>query len=183
MSSRATARVPVTPRTASARAVPARTTPRPHPRPKLSVVAPPPPRARRRPRTALRHRRAPFVLLVVALLAGTTFGLLILNTAIAVDSLEASRLRTDNAQRAQDVQRLEQQVVDGTTPAAIAQAAVDAGLVPAGPAAYLVLGPEGALLRGEPAPAEAPPAPPVEAPPAPPAEAPPAPADGPAGGN
>jgi type II secretory pathway pseudopilin PulG len=121
------------------------------------------------------------VLLVVALLAGTTLGLLVLNTAIAVDSLEASRLRADNAQRAQDVQRLEQQVVDGNTPAAIAEAAVAAGLVPAGPPAYLVLDPDGKpVLRGEPAPAEAPPAP-AEAPPAP--AAPEAPADGPAGGN
>jgi len=177
MSSRATARVPVNPRTSSARAVPARTTPRAaprsHPRPQLSVVAAPAPRARRSPRRSLRSRRAPFVLLVVALLAGTTLGLLVLNTAIAVDSLQASRLRADNAQRAQDVQRLEQRVIDGNTPAAIAEAAVAAGLVPAGAAAYLVLDPEGApVLRGEPAPAEAPPAPPA-----------PAPAERPAGGN
>lgn len=179
MSSRATARVPASPRTASARVVPARTAPhggpRSHPRPKLSVVAPPAPRARRRPRTALRHRRAPFVLLVVALLAGTVLGLLVLNTAIAVDSLEVSRLRADNAQRAQEVQRLEQRVVDGNTPAAIAAAAVQAGLVPAGPAAYLVLDPDGSpVLRGEPAPAEPAPAEPAPVP---------APADGPAGGN
>ncbi|SDF55587.1 hypothetical protein SAMN05660662_2627 [Blastococcus aurantiacus] len=177
MSSRATARVPVSPRTPSARSVPVRTTPRTtprsHPRPQLSVVAPPAPRPRRSARTALRNRRAPFVLLVVALLAGTALGLLVLNTAIAVDSLEATRLRADNAQRAQDVQRLEQRVIDGNTPAAIAQAAVAAGLVPAAGAAYLVLDPEGApVLRGEPVPAEAPPAPPA-----------PAPAERPAGGN
>ncbi|RBY79223.1 hypothetical protein DQ239_06125 [Blastococcus sp. TF02-09] len=159
MSSRATARVPLGQRTSSARAVPTRTAPR-SPRPQLSVVAAPAPRPRRSARTALRSRRAPFVLLVVALLAGTTLGLLVLNTAIAVDSLEATRLRAENAQRAQDVQRLERQVVDGNTPAAIAQAAVAAGLVPSGAAAYLVLDPEGApVLRGEPAPAEAPPAP------------------------
>jgi type II secretory pathway pseudopilin PulG len=115
------------------------------------------------------------VLLVVALLAGTVLGLLVLNTAIAVDSLEASRLRADNAQRAQEVQRLEQRVVDGNTPAAIAAAAVQAGLVPAGPAAYLVLDPDGSpVLRGEPAPAEPAPAEPAPVP---------APADGPAGGN
>lgn len=176
MSSRATARVPVTPRTSSARSVPVRTAPRTtprSPRPQLSVVAAPTPRPRRSARTALRSRRAPFVLLVVALLAGTTLGLLVLNTAIAVDSLEATRLRADNAQRAQDVQRLEQRVIDGNTPAAIAQAAVAAGLVPAGAAAYLVLDPEGAaVLRGEPVPAEAPPAPPA-----------PGPAERPAGGN
>lgn len=176
MSSRATARVPVGPRASSARAVPAKTTPRTtprSPRPQLSVVAAPAPRPRRSARAALRSRRAPFVLLVVALLAGTTLGLLVLNTAIAVDSLEATRLRADNAQRAQDVQRLEQRVIDGNTPAAIAQAAVAAGLVPAGAAAYLVLDPEGVpVLRGEPVPAEAPPAPPA-----------PASAERPAGGN
>jgi hypothetical protein len=125
------------------------------------------------------------VLLVVALLAGTTLGLLVLNTAIAVDSLEASRLRADNASREQEVQRLEQQVIDGNTPAAIAQAAVAAQLVPAGPAAYLVLDRDGApVLRGEPAPAEAPPAPPApaEAPQAA-ADAPPAAVEPPAGGN
>jgi CO/xanthine dehydrogenase FAD-binding subunit len=137
------------------------------------VVAAPAPRPRRSARTALRSRRAPFVLLVVALLAGTTLGLLVLNTAIAVDSLEATRLRADNAQRAQDVQRLERQVIDGTTPAAIAEAAAAAGLVPSGTAAYLVLDADGTpVLRGEPVPAEAPPAPPE-----------PAPAERPAGGN
>lgn len=183
MSGRATARVPVTPRAASARAVPARTAPRSPSRPQLSVVVTPPARPRRRARAALRSRRAPFVLLVVALLAGTTLGLLVLNTAIAVDSLQASRLRADNAQRAQDVQRLEQQVIDGNTPAAIAQAAVAAGLVPAGAAAYLVLAPDGApVLRGAPAPAEAPPAPEPPAP-APSGAAPSAPAERPAGGN
>jgi type II secretory pathway pseudopilin PulG len=134
------------------------------------VVAAPAPRPRRSARTALRSRRAPFVLLVVALLAGTTLGLLVLNTAIAVDSLEATRLRADNAQRAQDVQRLEQQVIDGNTPAAIAQAAVEAGLVPAGPAAYLVVGEDGTVtLRGEAVPAEAPEPAEVPAIPAPPA--------------
>jgi hypothetical protein len=97
------------------------------------------------------------VLLVVAMLVGTTLGLLILNTAIAVDSLKATELRADNAARAQEVQRLEQQVVSRRTPAEIAQAAVAAGLVPAGPAAYLVIDPDGgSVLRGTPAPAEAP---------------------------
>lgn len=164
---RATARVPVPPRTAP-RAAPGRPTTRTSPRPQLSVVAPLPARPRRAPRTALRHRRAPFVLLVVALLAGTALALLVLNTAVAVDSLEATRMRADNAERAQEVQRLEQRVVESNTPAAIARAAIEARLVPAGVAAYLVLDPEGdPVLRGEPVPAEAPPAP----------------ADGPAGGN
>jgi hypothetical protein len=96
------------------------------------------------------------VLLVVALLVGTTLGLLVLNTAIAVDSLRATHLRVQNADRAQELQRLEQQVVNGSTPAEIARAAVAAGLVPAGPAAYLVIEPDGSsVLRGTPEPAPA----------------------------
>jgi hypothetical protein len=99
-------------------------------------------------------RRAPFVLLLVALLVGTTLGLLVLNTAIAVDSLKATQLQAENAERAQEVQRLEQRVVTGGAPAQIASAAVAAGLVPAGPAAYLVIAPDGTVtLRGTPQPA------------------------------
>jgi len=160
---RATARVPgatsprVTPRTGSTRAGrPAArgTTPRPDLR---LVPATPVARSRSRAPRALRHPRAPFVLLVVAMLVGTTLGLLVLNTVIAVDSLKATQLRADNAARAQEVQRLEQQVVSGGTPAEIAAAAVAAGLVPAGPAAYLVIDPDGgSVLRGTPAPAGAP---------------------------
>jgi peptidyl-tRNA hydrolase len=91
---------------------------------------------------------------VVALLVGTTVGLLVLNTAIAVDSLKATQLRTENAERAQEVQRLEQQVVTAGTPAEVARAAVAAGLIPAGTAGYLVIGPDGtSVLRGTPEPA------------------------------
>jgi hypothetical protein len=116
------------------------------------------PRARRRPFAAA-GARAPFVLLVVALLVGTTLGLLVLNTVIAVDSLKATSLRAENAERAQEVQRLEQQVVTAGTPAEIAEAAEAAGLIPAGTPGYLVLDPDGgAVLRGTPEPAE-PPAP------------------------
>jgi cell division protein FtsI (penicillin-binding protein 3) len=100
------------------------------------------------------RRRAPFVLLVVLLLVATTIGLLVLNTAIAVNSLKATELRTANAEKAEEVQALEQQVVAGGTPVQLAAAAVAAGLVPAGAAAYLVIGPDGsATLRGTPEPA------------------------------
>jgi hypothetical protein len=158
---RATARVPgaasprVTPRTGPSRTGSARTASRTTPRPELRLVpAGPAVRPRRRAPRALRHPRAPFVLLIVAMLVGTTLGLLVLNTVIAVDSLKATELRAENAERAQEVQRLEQQVVSGGTPAEIAAAAVAAGLVPAGPAAYLVIDPDGgSVLRGTPAPA------------------------------
>jgi hypothetical protein len=122
-------------------------------RPELRLVPGLAPRARRRP-FAAPGSRAPFVLLVVALLVGTTLGLLILNTVIAVDSLKATSLRAENAERAQEVQRLEQQVTTAGTPAEIARVAEAAGLVPAGTAGYLVLDPDGgAVLRGTPEPA------------------------------
>jgi hypothetical protein len=157
MSTRTTAavRVPRPPARATApHGAPARAT---APRPELRLVAGGATARVRRRASAISSRRAPFVLLVVALLVGTTLGLLILNTAIAVDSLKATQLRAENAQRAQEVQRLEQQVIAGGTPAEIARAAVAQGLVPAGTAGYLVIGPDGeAMLRGTPAPAEDP---------------------------
>ncbi len=165
---RAGARVPgggtprATPRNGSSRAGSsrgnaARTPPRANLRPDLRLLPAPAVGSRRRAPRVLRHPRAPFVLLVVAMLVGTTLGLLVLNTAIAVDSLKATGLRADNAARAQEVQRLQQQVVSGGTPAEIAAAAVAAGLVPAGPAAYLVIDRDGgSVLRGTPEPAEDP---------------------------
>lgn len=152
--SRATA-----PRTGSSRATPRRPEPVVAAQPAVpqrGVPASPPAAggSRRRTRTRPANRRAPFVLLVVALLLATTLGLLILNTAIAVDSLKATQLQADNAERAQEVQRLERRVVSGGSPAQIASAAVAAGLVPAAPAAYLVIAPDGTVtLRGTPAPA------------------------------
>jgi hypothetical protein len=123
-------------------------------RPELRLVPGVASRSRRRA-LAVAGARAPFVLLVVALLVGTTLGLLVLNTVIAVDSLKATSLRAENAERAQEVQRLEQQVVTAGTPAEIARGAEAAGLVPAGPAGYLVLDPDGgAVLRGNAEPAE-----------------------------
>ena len=159
MTSRATARVParVAPRTGASRTG-TRSTHRPAPRPELRLVpGVPSTRPRRRPASLLRNRRTPFVLLVVALLVGTTLGLLVLNTVIAVDSLKATQLRAENAERAEELQRLEQQVVSGSTPAEVARGAVEAGLVPAGAAGYLVIGPDGtAVLRGTPEPAGTP---------------------------
>ncbi|MGY1719796.1 hypothetical protein ACI8AG_12215 [Blastococcus sp. SYSU DS0552] len=177
------------PRTPHARTAPSRATgpaPRPSPsgargtgratpRPELRLVPTgAAARPRRSVRSAARSRKAPFVLLVVALLALTTLGLLVLNTAIAVDSLKATQMRGENAARAQEVQRLEQLVVAGNTPADVARAAVEAGLVPAGVAGYLVLGPDGTTtLRGAPEPAPEPepapqPEPAVQPEPAPP---------------
>lgn len=177
MSDRATARATTaratTPRATTPRATTARATVPRTPakratpvRPELRLVgtaAPAGARPRRRTRPDATRRRAPFVLLVVGLLVGTTLGLLILNTAIAVDSLKATQLQAENAERAQDVQRLERRVVAGGSPAQIAAAAAAAGLVPAGPAGYLVIAPDGSVeLRGTPEPAPAPDAEPTD---------------------
>jgi hypothetical protein len=172
MSDRAAARA-VPPHTTPPRTPQRSTTPRTTGRatPRRPVAVPVPAataataaeRPRRRIVDSAARRRAPFVLLVVALLVGTTLGLLILNTAIAVDSLKATQLQAENAERAQEVQRLEQRVVSGGSPAQIASAAVAAGLVPAGPAAYLVIAPDGTVtLRGTPLPAPDPAAEPTD---------------------
>jgi len=157
MTTRATARVAARVPSRGGARTGTRRTPRPHPRPELRLVpGVTATRPRRRPASLLRHRRAPFVLLVVALLVGTTLALLVLNTAIAVDSLKATQLRADNAARSEEVQRLQRQVVSGSTPAEIARAAVAAGLVPAGAAGHLVIQPDGStVLRGTPEPAPA----------------------------
>jgi hypothetical protein len=121
-------------------------------RPELRLVTGSAPvRAPRRTRS-----RAPFVLLVLALLVGTTLSLLVLNTAIAVDSLKATSLRQQNAHRVQEEQLLRQQVINGSTPQRIAADAAKAGLVPAGTPGYLVVQPHGSSLRGVPSPAPAP---------------------------
>jgi hypothetical protein len=107
------------------------------------------------------------VVLLVGLLMATTLGLLLLNTAIAVDSLNATQQRQANADQADQVARLEQRVVDAETAGALARAATAAGLVPPGDAAHLVLQPDGtSVLLGtaSPAPTAAAPAPTTPAP-------------------
>ncbi|MEI4271003.1 hypothetical protein TEK04_04650 [Klenkia sp. LSe6-5] len=129
-----------------------------HVRPQLRLVTAPvgtPTRARRV--VGARPRRAPFVVLLVGLIAATALGLLALNTAIAVDSLRASQQRAANTELSRQVDRLEQQVTQQRTPEQLAADAAAAGLVPAGTVGHLVLGPDGtSVVRGTPAPAAAP---------------------------
>ena len=132
----------------SVRATPAR------PELRLLPVTGPVPSGRALP--TQRTRRAPYVLLVVGMLVGTTISLLVLNTAIAVDSLKATSLRKANTQRSEEVQRLQQQVIDAGTPGRLVGDATKAGLVPAGTPGYLVVQPDGTtVLRGTPSPAPA----------------------------
>lgn len=158
-------------RTASPRTSPTRRTGPVHVRPQLRLVtAPVGTPARPRRVAAARPRRTPFVLLLVTLIGATALVLLVLNTAISVDSLRASEQRTANTELAQEVQRLQQQVVQARTPAQLAADAAAAGLVPAGTAGHLVLGPDGtSVVRGTPEPATAPETAPETAPAAPPA--------------
>ncbi|MCZ2828297.1 hypothetical protein O2W14_05550 [Modestobacter sp. VKM Ac-2986] len=133
--------------------------------------------------TSRSRRRAPFVALIVALLVATTLGLLALNTAIAVDSLKANEQRAANAQQAEEVSRLEQQVVAADTATELARAAAAAGLVQPGAPAHLVLQPDGtSVLLGTAVPAPDPnaPDPNAPAPATPPAAATPPATDGPA---
>jgi len=153
-------------------------------RPELRLVTGPVPA--RAPRSS--RSRAPFVLLVLALLVGTTLSLLVLNTAIAVDSLKATSLRHENDRRVQEEQLLRQEVIDGSTTQRIAAEAKKAGLVPAATPGYLVVQPHGSSLRGVPTPATAPatPTPSPKPSPTPPASSPSPSAQGqpsPAGGN
>jgi hypothetical protein len=126
------------------------------PGPQLRLVPPSrttPARVPTRARAGAR-RRAPFVVLLVGMLVLTTVGLLLLNTAIAVDSLDASRQRAANADQAEQVARLEQQVITADSAAELARAATAAGLVPPGAAAHLVLQPDGtSVLLGTATPA------------------------------
>ena len=139
-------------RTTTPRTTTVRTTPT---RPELRLVpGATAARARRPVPAGAARRRAPFVLLVLALLVGTTLGLLVLNTAIAVDSLKATSLKAANTDRAQEVQRLQQEVTNASTPQKIAADAKKAGLIPAGNAGYLVIRRNGqSTLRGTPEPA------------------------------
>jgi hypothetical protein len=106
---------------------------------------------------ATARRRAPFVVLLVGLLVATTVGLLALNTAIAVDSLDATQQRAANAEQAEEVARLEQQVITADTATELARAAAAAGLVSPGAAGHLVLQPDGtSVLVGTAAPAPVP---------------------------
>ena len=124
--------------------------------PQLRLVPPArttPARGSTRARRTAR-RRAPFVVLLVGLLVATVLGLLLLNTAIAVDSLDATQQRQANAEQAEEVARLEQQVVAADSAAALARAASEVGLVPPGDAAHLVLQPDGSsVLLGNATPA------------------------------
>lgn len=119
------------------------------------------------PGGAQRAARAPFVLLVVAVLAGGLLGLLRLNIALAADALTLSDLKHTNTTLTDQVQALDQRLDVEASPARLAARASTLGMVPNPNPAFIRLS-DGRVL-GSPTPGAKPA--PVAAPSAPAAKA------------
>ncbi|MEV7444336.1 hypothetical protein AB0O22_24915 [Streptomyces sp. NPDC091204] len=112
----------------------------------------------------------PFVLLVVALLAGGLISLLLLNSALNEGSFQLTRLKKETTALTDEEQALQRDVDAHSAPDALQRRAQELGLVPGGSPVFI--GPDG-KVAGTAAPAEASPSP-TPPPAAPPASAPPA---------
>jgi cell division protein FtsB len=99
--------------------------------------------------------RAPFITLVVLLLAGGLLGLLALNTVLAQDAFRLHSLSVEGKELADREQVLEREVETLRTPRNLAARARELGMVQSGSPAFLRLE-DGAVLGAE-VPAEAPP--------------------------
>lgn len=120
--------------------------------------------------------RAPFVVLVMVLLAVALVATLWLSTAAAADSYQLQDARKDARNLTERSEGLSREVATLETAPELARRARQLGMVPAGDPARLVVRPDGGVaLIGEPRPATAPAPPPAPASP-PPATAPAAPA-------
>lgn len=117
--------------------------------------SPEPPGARRRvaPPAPVAAPRAPFVLLVLAIVAAGIVGLLVLNTAINSGSLTLSRLRSQQTGLDAQEQEYRRELADLESPGSLQAAATRLGLVPAGTTAFIRL-PDGKVI-GVPQPAPA----------------------------
>ncbi len=109
------------------------------------------PVARRRPALSLvvprrtDAPRAPFVAVIVALLVSGLLGLLVLNTVLAQDAFALHTLSQNGRALADREQSLSREVEALRSPEALAARAEAAGMVQAGPPAFLRL-PDGAIL-------------------------------------
>lgn len=103
--------------------------------------------------------RAPFITLVVLLLAGGLLGLLALNTLLAQDAFRLHSLSAEGKALADREQVLAREVETLRTPRNLAERARAQGMVQAASPAFLRLE-DGAVLGAE-VPAEAPPPPPA----------------------
>jgi hypothetical protein len=127
----------------------------PKPKPKLRPAAQEPaPKVRLRLR--LPKSRASFVLMMMALLAAGVATTLWLTTQAIADSYRLEQLRTTNANLAETKEQLQRDVAKAESPASLAPAAQQGGMVPGGDPARIVVGPDGRItLVGEPKKAEA----------------------------
>jgi len=95
--------------------------------------------------------------LVLGLVIVGTIGLLVLNTVIAASSFRAEQLVQRNAELAVAEQELRRQVAEGLSPQALAEAARELGMVPAGQPGFVLIRPDGSIVvQGTPVPAGAP---------------------------
>ncbi|GAA3568391.1 hypothetical protein GCM10022222_60480 [Amycolatopsis ultiminotia] len=137
-------------------------------------VAEPEPLAAKQVRTRLKLRwprsRASFVLVMMGLLAVGVASTLWLTTQAIADSYRLEQLRTTNAGLAESKDRLERDVAKAQSPASLAPAAKQLGMVPAGDPARVVVGQDGKTrVVGEPQKAQSETPDDVTAPTAPPA--------------
>ncbi|HEY8302023.1 MAG TPA: hypothetical protein VIG48_09000 [Jatrophihabitans sp.] len=106
------------------------------------------------PRHAPRAKRAPFVLLIVGLMAGGMCLLLALNTASAANEVARHDLSTNDQSAAAQLVELENEVQASAAPANVAAAAAALGMVPAGNPAFLEIDKSGKVrVMGSAAPA------------------------------
>jgi hypothetical protein len=115
------------------------------------------PRLRLVPAANLAAPRAPFVMLVLALVVGGLVSLLMLNTLVNENSFRIHELTEQQDELALTEQRLQRQLDERETTPALAAEAERLGLVPAGTPAFIRL-PDGKVL-GVPTPAKASPKP------------------------
>jgi hypothetical protein len=106
--------------------------------------------------------KAPFVVLLGALLTTGLAGLLYLHTALAEDSFRLHDLATRSAVLADQEQALEQEVAEAASPSRLAERAEALGMVRSENPAFIRLS-DGAVL-GKPKPGVAPPPPPAPTP-------------------
>ena len=84
--------------------------------------------------------KAPFVALVVTVLAVGLLGLLVLNTALRQGAIELSEAEAENARLRDDVTALSEEVANREAPGSLATAAEDLGMVPVEDPVFLDIG-------------------------------------------
>ncbi len=104
-----------------------------------------------------RAARAPFVLLVVALLASGLISLLLLNASVNQGAFQLSNYKRQTTRYTDEEQALQQDVDQDSAPGSLARRARQLGMVPGGSPAFLE---PGGTVRGTPDQAVAPPPPP-----------------------